>query len=184
MNPLLKENLVAEGLWKGTGFAVIYYQANPLAKLLGTTLHECSHLVLASPPGPDVDTPAEDLAEWREAAQQWGRNAATPNPDFPNWAGGHGEPFTRVALHLHFRAWQAGYEIGLPEMNIAGANYELSPSWRFMHALGDEPRRMANLPFAEILDTKSPQPFRDLFEADAKRWLAERQAANNGEKTC
>jgi hypothetical protein len=97
------------------------------------------------------------------------------------WYELHGWQFIRVCLHLHFRAWQAGFEIGLPEIHVAGHDYDLSPAWDYKHELRDEPRRMYGEMFATICDTTPPAGFHKLFADDFRAWQAERRKSRDAD---
>lgn len=105
------------------------------------------------------------------------------SPDRPAWHSAHGFQFTRRCLHLHDRAWQLGIEAGAGDMGFAGYWYDLSPHWKYMHAIGAEPRRMRGRSMEDICSTAAPKAFRKLFHADYQRWLASRDTSTPEQET-
>lgn len=180
---LLREHLISRGRWRGAGPIICFVQENPRHKLLGTALHEMVHAIEYRVFTPDRDPTAAEREQYEIDRREWIANMAkmadavvNDTEDMPPWYPSHGPSFIRIGLHLHARSWQAGWEIGLPEMRIADFDYGMSAPWKYMHALGDEPKRMADATSAEILATDPPQEFIDLFHSDVDAWFRERSA--------
>lgn len=87
-----------------------------------------------------------------------------PRVDLPAYFG-HGESFIRTALHLCHRAETAGVSIR-PGAICNGFRHGLSHASDYQEALGDEPERMANMLFREILASLPPPEFTHLWTTD------------------
>ncbi len=163
------------GGWEDGSQVIVICQKLPRYKLRGTLLHERAHDEIAERPVTHLPT---ELQRMQAALAEVNLKYATvgDNTAMPAWFIHHGAPFIRLAMHLHFRAWRAGYDIGLPEMNVAGELYDLSPAWAYRHALGDEPRRMLGRTLAEIAAEPFPADFKSLFRADFAEWSKRREA--------
>lgn len=93
---------------------------------------------------------------------------AAPIPFF-----GHARDWIRACLHLNWRAQHlAGRTVFIEEI-VNPIYYGLSALPAYVKALGDEPERMANKPFAEIMHAPEPLAFRGLFRADLLTWARE-----------
>jgi len=78
---------------------------------------------------------------------------------------GHGRSFIRIALHLCHRAEQAGVRVSSAAI-CAGHRYGLSHATFYGEALGDEPARSVEMTFRDILATKPPHAFSQLWTVD------------------
>jgi hypothetical protein len=78
---------------------------------------------------------------------------------------GHEAGFIRVCLHLCHRANLVGFDIS-PGAICAGYTYCLSVAQRYQAALGDEPARCMGMLFRDILATKPPAAFTELWTND------------------
>jgi len=175
-NPLLRQFLVDRGEWCGVYPAVIIDVANvrelaadttitAAVLLLQTFTHELTHaLPFAVLPDSRRVPSAETLEQARVDHEKWA--TAIFNP-VPWWQ--HGLEFTRRALHLHYRATVAGFDVPLDGL-CAGPKYALAPPESYRDALGDEPARMAGATFTEILRTPLPIEFRELFRRDCAHY--------------
>jgi hypothetical protein len=140
--------------------------------MLGIVLHEMSHVIdrdhLAFPAG-DID-PLEVALMRRVVGdvlvEESGQEREFGIPPFRD----HEWGFVRVLLHLLHRAYEAGERVAWHFMS-GGRTYGIAPFHRYEAALGDEPQRMADATFAEIRATPPPASFRDLWNADASRWI-------------
>jgi len=128
-------------------------------------LHELAHILeLSFPYLTSLDL---QPAEWKEEAQlmaeslvqQVNSNGARPSHD------GHGKEFIRIALHLYHRTVALGHDIAASQI-CAGRTYGLSRATEYLAALGDEPERMAQASFREILSAPYPEAFSRLWAAD------------------
>lgn len=172
-DPLLREYLKSQGRWSGAGSIIGFIAKDARPQMLGQALHELSHVAETDDAPEDNEPTPEDLAkhaewrqEWKQQAEQEAEKKIDGTAVLPYWWPDHGLKFTRLALHCHWRSWQAGFQIGLPEVNVAGWLYDLSPAWRYKGALGNEPERMRDATFAEILATEEPAEFVQLFKRD------------------
>jgi hypothetical protein len=104
---------------------------------------------------------------------------APANDHQPPWQrnGDHGLQFIRNVLHLHWRAWQAGHEIGAGAIGFAGQRYGLSAHWQYLRDIADEPARMADCDFQTIADAPYPDDFIQLWRDDFAKWFREHPQA-------
>ncbi len=86
----------------------------------------------------------------------------------PAAATGHGAPFIRAACHLWHRA-NAVYPLPITRCWIAGENYGLSRPETYAAALATELRATANTPIVNILRTRPPEAFAELWKRDCQR---------------
>lgn len=140
----------------------------------GITLHELAHVLQR--PALFRDRQNEVPAKLMYEALCVGHIVATePAPDSPAATTkpyfGHEADFIRVALHLRHRAEQAGVLVPL-YCYCAGTLYGLSHPNRYREALGDEPARLADASFREIIATSFPEAFSRLWAADMAHWLS------------
>jgi hypothetical protein len=178
-NFMFRDALIAEGRWRGPGTAVAFCKAMEREVALGMMLHEIAHcLPFVDPPMDCATVPTMRIVQMELAASQLARPLGD-SLDKPRWYKGHGFAFIRNCVHLHFRAWQLGFEIALPSLEFADSQYDLSPPWRYMRACGDEPRRMQAATFADIVAQNPPAEFRQLWLADFKAWRAVQQQRTN-----
>lgn len=83
---------------------------------------------------------------------------------------GHEAPFIRTVLHLRRRAEMTGTPIA-PSALFNCRNLGLSRPERYAAALADEPRRCAGMLFRDILATKPPRAFSQLWNQDVLNCL-------------
>jgi hypothetical protein len=83
---------------------------------------------------------------------------------------GHEWAFIRAALHLAHRAAALGVDL-TPRDVFDAETYGLTPTGRYVAALGDEPDRLAGCDFATVARTPPPAAFGELWLADVRRWL-------------
>jgi hypothetical protein len=169
-NFILRDALIAEGRWHGPGTVVTFCAPMARHNALGLMLHEIAHVLPFTEPPADYEPSPMLRKLQRELIELQLNRPANDSPDMPAWYNRHGIKFHRVALHLHARAWQAGYEIGLPEIQIFGEQYDLSAAWKYMHALRDECERMQTPTFAQIAAEQPPAEFLELWRADFREW--------------
>jgi hypothetical protein len=168
----LQNHLKSTGAWRGPGWAIIFSQADELTseQLRVTLLHELSHVLPFTAPAPELELTPQAL----EAGKREWRNWCASNyvaADKPRWFNGHHhKDFTRVCLHLWWRAALAG-EV-LPFEGLCGGwLYDLSPCYTYWQALGSEAIRMQSATFAEILATEPPKLFSDVWLSDLEFWM-------------
>lgn len=166
----LRRHLIDKGRWRGPGTVIAFCQPMSRDEALGLVLHEVSHAVPFVDPPLDFDpSPAIELAQ-RQLVEGLLVQPVGASPAMPLWYAEHGLQFVRRCLHVHHRAWQAGFEVGLPMIGFAGEGYDLSLAWRYLRAIGDEPERMAATSFRVIDATPAPTEFSDLFQSDIRDW--------------
>ncbi len=140
----------------------------------GTVLHELAHIL--ERPAIYRNRQGAEPAKLIYEALCVGHIVATePAPDSPLATAkpylGHEAGFIRVALHLRHRAEAAGALVPLFGF-CAGNLYGLSHPNFYRAALGDEPARLADASFKEIIATPYPEEFSRLWAADIARWLS------------
>ena len=127
-----------------------------------TVMHELAH-ILQRPwlyNEPVTESPERIQLEARQVAHIVS-NENTAGLPFK----GHGAQFIRVALHLQYRAEKFGTWIAPADL-CAGCLYRLSHAHRYQQALGDEPQRMARKAIAEVVASKAPEDFVQLWADD------------------
>lgn len=135
--------------------------------IIGIVLHELAH-ILDRPAlfdEQDCDDPDRLLFDAMVLAE------ASKHPfrsDVPMYFG-HGPSFVRIAIHLAYRATQAGFDIK-PAGIVATHRLGLSPTAAYEDALGDEPHRCLDSGFRELLATEPPTEFTQLWAADMHRY--------------
>ena len=167
----IRRHLIDEGRWQGPGTIIAFCQPMSRDESLGLLLHEVAHAVPYKSPSADVEPTAETQSLQRQFVANRLLHPVGDLPTMPAWYSSHGLAFVRRCLHLHFRAWRSGVEIGLPMISFAGSDYDLSPPWKYRRALGDEPQRMMLASFREIDATPAPAEFRSLFHSDIHDWF-------------
>jgi hypothetical protein len=83
---------------------------------------------------------------------------------------GHEAPFIRTVLHLRHRAAMAHTRIA-PSALFNSRHLGLSRPERYAAALADEPARCAGMSFRDILATKPPRKFSQIWNQDVFDWL-------------
>jgi len=132
-------------------------------------LHELAHIL--EWPSPYKPRPDADRATIRREAAKVGKEVSrhlTPKERRKPWLG-HEARFIRIAMHLRYRAERAGVYI-ISSMVHRAEDYELSPTIRYVQALGDEPERMMDATIHEICATKPSEAFILRWKCDLIRW--------------
>jgi hypothetical protein len=169
-SPALQQHLIDLGIWRGPGHSIVFCQpVTNRFEFLVLLLHEGGHLLPRREPPQEIELTPTIIADSRASfADDFAEPVAT---NLPAWINGdHGRDFTRIALHLWWRAAIAG-EVLPMEGLCAGRGYNLSPAWWYWHALGNEAVRMQHKTFTEILATEPPKLFSDLWRGDLARWM-------------
>jgi hypothetical protein len=82
----------------------------------------------------------------------------------------HGAEWIRCTLHMSHRATSISsfslLQLELSALTLSTEFYGLSPTGKYFDAIGDEPARMIDASFAEILATEPPAAFTELFTSD------------------
>lgn len=155
----LKAVLIELGEWFGPGPQIVLCGGDDL----GVFIHELAHVLPFEPRRDAIDDPM--FASFRRLTlTRWAAEPTIP-ADKPKWTG-HDLDFIRTVCHLHGRVNMSGRMLCLSEIPFAGEPYGLSPSWKYLSALGDEPERMASKSFREILATPAPNSFLELWKRD------------------
>ncbi len=142
--------------------------------IAATALHELAHIVQR--PALFRDRQNEDPDKLVYEALCVGHIVATePGPDSAAATAkpyyGHEAGFIRVALHLRYRAELACALVPLFGF-CAGNLYGLSHPTRYLAALADEPARLIDASFKEIIATPYPEEFSRLWASDLAHWLS------------
>jgi hypothetical protein len=162
--------------WRGRGGCIVVNDtdfggmdaADIETAVSAIALHELAHIL--ERPALYRDRRGEDpLRVQLEAlivGQMIAEDTATAKP-----FDGHGAGFIRAALHLRHRADVAGMLIPL-FYYCAGNHYGLSHPSRYREALGDEPARLAEASFKQILASPYPTAFWRLWTVDTAQGLS------------
>lgn len=169
-SPVLRRTLIESGQWRGPGTTIAFVSSIDDESIEGTFIHECGH-ALPLPTEPIVDKePTAEEAKFELAMLEKASRLPPDSECYQPWWPAHGADFIRRVLHLWDRARTAGYGIPGRSLSVAGFFYGLTAPACYWSALGDETKRLAGLPFAEIESIKPAKEFTDLFNADVERW--------------
>jgi hypothetical protein len=165
-SPPLQKALERAGEWEGTGQYIVFADTTLTNEQRDVVLlHELAHRLPFSPSNYSDHTAARKFATFIESAEE---PLPKHTPAFT--VGDHGSEFTRIALHLWWRASMLGTVTWFDGL-CAGPAYQLSPPLFYWRALGSEPIKMLNATFADIVNTPPPDDFTRLFRADIRRWI-------------
>ncbi len=133
---------------------------------MGVVLHELAHILNLGPD--DSNPPAGLILAGRRllAIELSGLGVPTNGPGAAVPWRWHEWGFIRTVLHLRYRAELLGVKLSPTDVFIA-SDYELSSTWRYLSALGDEPARLTDHDFARISAISPPSVFVEQWEADA-----------------
>jgi hypothetical protein len=164
--------------WQGRGPCLVVNDTDILPTMDGTdieteffstTLHEFSHILerprMIVPPPIQVE-PARIQFEALVVGQAITQEI-TPAEE-PMVSEQHSVRFIRIALHLCHRAREMGVWL-TPSHLCAGQAYDLSHANCYREVLGDEPRRLAEASFQDILALPAPHAFLKLWTEDLVR---------------
>jgi hypothetical protein len=166
----VRDALIEQGAWRGPGSTIVFCQGVDRSQALAVAVHEAAHLLPMQALPPDVE-PTDAMRAGQHAGIAMTLSQAIDESAVePRWVNDHGAAFVRNCLHLHHRAWLAGYEICLHKMACGGWRYDLSDGWRYKFAIADEPKRLEAATFAEIASTPAPGAFTALFQNDVAYW--------------
>lgn len=185
---MLRPTLERQRRWRGRGPAILLDAAEIAAYsavrirsarrrafpvvATGVVLHELAHIVNAGPR--DDAEPDAGLVQFGRlvlAADLTGKIDATNGPNAVVPWHGHEAPFIRIAMHLVYRADALGYDV--TTVGVFDAEmYGLSPTYHYVAALGDEPKRLAVRPITTIGRVPPPPAFTELWDADVRAWSA------------
>jgi hypothetical protein len=186
---MLRPTLERQRRWRGRGPAILLdpvaiaadagHRVQPARRrvfpacAMGLVLHELAHIVVAGPR--DEAEPDPDLIEFGRltlAADLTGTEAPTNSPGATVPWRGHEWPFIRTALHLAHRAAGLGADVTARDVFDA-RDYELSPTCRYVAALGDELTRLIGRPISTISQVKPAAAFVELWQADVHAWKSQ-----------
>jgi len=141
------------------------------AVAMGLVLHELAHIIDFGT-RPDEAEPDPGLIQFARlslAADLTGVEAPTNGPGATVPWRGHEWRFIRIALHVARRAAAMGFAVTAGDVFDA-RDYELSPTHRYVAALGDELALLTSQPITTIDDLPPPAAFVALWEADVRAW--------------
>jgi hypothetical protein len=157
---------------KAPGCLIAFCRVLERPAAITATLHELGHLLPYSPPLDLSDIPeATQMAALRDWHQQQDRAVYEMPRIVPPWHPTHDRRFIRIVLHLWWRAAIHANVVADLGGLCAGLQYGLSPALWYWRLLGDEPLRLRDATFEEILAEPEPQPFVDLWRSDVSRWM-------------
>jgi hypothetical protein len=155
----VRDELVRLNRWHGEYRGAIVFIEEPTLPLL---LHELAHVLPRREPLSDIEPSAEQRAAQIVATLQW---AHGPRSESVPWEG-HDARWIRRAIHLHYRAKEAGHDCNLHAMQVAGDHYGLSHVGEYASALSYEPMQLRFKTFAQIEQEPMPERFVKLFAYD------------------
>jgi len=185
-----KDCLVAAGRWCGRGIAllvntgeirkILFEQVDDdpdlLEKLvhqrtLAVVLHELIHAIIEH-----RDTPYGHEADARKAQQAVRRFCELSNDDiddlqtnYPPWYP-HDSQWIRIMMHVAYRAERLGHRVPI-SLLMDSIRFAISSPWLYRNAIGNEPKRLRDLSFAQILDIQPPDAFAKTWRNDVERWV-------------
>jgi hypothetical protein len=184
---MLRPTLERQRRWRGRGPAILLdpvavaadagHRPRPSrrrvfpAVAMGIVLHELAHIIDGGPRDDEVE-PDPGLIQFGRltlAADLTGAEAPTNGPGATVPWRGHEWPFIRIAMHLAHRAAGLGAPV-TPTDVFDARDYELSPTHRYVAALGDEPERLAGWSITTINNSSPPAALVALRRADVRAW--------------
>lgn len=121
--------------------------------------------------------PSHEPPQYHGVALEWDRGGLEKilasyrdEPMMPPWVG-HGRKFIRATLHAGWRAGNAGFNIHLDDLHVAGERYGLSHAWDYLATLDDEVFDLAHVPIADLENIDAPAAFDALWERDKNLYL-------------
>jgi hypothetical protein len=149
------------------------------ANLRDTALHELTHILvdgvayrpLSCPP--EVFTAA--IARWAAENEQLWQQGQMRDTDYDD----HGAQFTRIALHIAYRAQRLGFAV-LPGSLCAGYKYGMYDAERYAMALIGEPAKLASESFADIARRPMPKSLLATWRRDMERRKAQQNSNPSG----
>jgi hypothetical protein len=196
---MLRPTLERQRRWRGRGPAILLdpvviaaeagHRVRPARRRVfpavaaGVVLHELAHIVVAGPR--DDAAPDPDLIQFGRlslAADLTSIEAPTNGPGAAVPWRGHEWPFIRIALHLAHRAAVMCVAVTASDLFDA-RDYELSPTHRYIAALGDEPERLARQPPMAISQVPPPTAFVALWHADVRAWKSRHEFTDESSMT-
>lgn len=196
---MLRPTLERQRRWRGRGPAILLNPAAIAADAaarprpsrrrvfpavaMGVVLHELAHIVVAGPR--DQAEPDPDLIQFGRlslAADLTGNEPPTNGPGATVPWRGHEWPFIRIAIHLAHRAAMLGVDV--PATDVFDArDYELSPTFRYVAALGDEPARLAETLITTINNMPPPAALVALWQAEVSAWESRHEITDESSMT-
>jgi hypothetical protein len=186
---MLRPTLERQRRWRGRGPAILLdpvaiaadaeHRVQPArrrvfpAVAMGLVPHELAHIIDFGPRG-DAE-PDPNLIQFGRlslAADLTGVEAPTNGPGATVPWRGHEWSFIRIALHLAHRAAGLGVDVTASDV-FDGRDYEMSPTHRYVAALGDELERLAGTPITTVGKMPPPDAFVALWEADVRGWVSQ-----------
>jgi hypothetical protein len=163
-----REELIKANQWKGPGRVILFFGEFEQAQARAVLVHEVGHAVENVVPEEDIE-PTPAMKRWQEVSEYVAVRTPEKNCGMPRWFPTHNAMWLRRTLHLHHRAWAAGYEVPLANV-VNSESYDLPPAWKFKAALECEFERFADKPFSVIEAEPAPEEFKELFRASQRSY--------------
>jgi len=184
---MLRPTLERQRRWRGRGPAILLdpvaiaadarHRPRPSRRrvfppvAMGVVLHELAHIIDGGPRDDEFE-PDPGLIQFARlslAADLTGTEAPTNGPGATAPWRGHEWPFIRIAMHLAQRAAELGADVSARDVFDA-RDYELSPTHRYVAAVGDERERLAGRCITTINNSSPPAALVALWQADVSAW--------------
>ena len=192
----MRETLKAEQRWTGRGACFLvdgsgveesFRQscipaADARRKILAAAIHEYSHFLEARPV---ISEASADriIAQYPEALCL----LALPTQLSVTWPTapweGHAATFGRIAIHLWFRAVEAGWDFHPNDIYPSSDYYALLGPLHFVEALGDEPRKRLKDSLRAIVNSPLPAEYQNFCESEISRARTELTARRQQQPT-
>jgi hypothetical protein len=192
---MLRPTLERQRRWRGRGPAILLdpvaiaadarHRPRPSRRrvfppvAMGVVLHELAHIVDAGPRADEAE-PDPALIQFGRltlAADLTGAEVPTNGPGAAVPWRGHEWAFIRIALHLAHRAARLGTNLTANDVFDA-RDYELSPTHRYVAALGHEPTWLAGRLITVIGRVPPPTAFVELWEHDVRACVSRNEIAD------
>lgn len=134
---------------------------------LEAVAHEVGHIITNGwvPSADDPEPPSPTVTARVEKLCEGGPDRRSDSEEIAPWINHNGR-WVRMYLQLSHRLRAVGFSI-TPQLDDF---HGLSPAWKYATALGDEPIQLVDVPLPEIGNIAPPEPFRELWKSDVRRW--------------
>lgn len=197
---MLRPTLERQRRWRGRGPAILLdpvaiaadagRRVQPArrrvfpAVAMSLVIHELAHIIDFGPRQDEAE-PDPDLILFGRlslAADMTGTEAPTNGPGAAIPWRGHDWPFIRIAIHLAHRADAMHVAVTASDV-FEARDYGLSPTHRYVAALGDEPARLASRSITMINDVPPPAALLALWQADVRAWKSRHEITDESPMT-
>lgn len=197
---MLRPTLERQRRWRGRGPAILLdpvaiaadagHRVQPArrrvfpAVAMGLVLHELAHIIDLGPRQDEAE-PDPNLIQFGRlslAADLTGIETPTNGPGAAVPWRGHELPFVRIALHLAHRAAAMGVTVTANDV-FEARDYDLSPTQRYLAALGVEPALRASRSITNIYDVPPPAALLALWQADVRAWKSRHEITGESPMT-